>query len=114
MRPTVYIGRAPSMTRAITACSEEPCEDRIPTSAPPLARDVTGTGDITASVARFHVLLDVPRDARADGPSTFDPAEAGWEGLPIELNSEDGIVPAAVIDLTTGLGALCSELQPLP
>lgn len=108
MRPTIYLGSALLVSFVLGACDDEDYNGTPTAPAPPAAQVITGSGDITADVAVFRVLLGEPRNGGAVGPSLTGRREIGWDGVPAEFNNADNRFPAAFFNTTTKLGLVMS------
>ncbi len=102
-----YVLGALLLASAITACDEDRY-DTPTTPTAPAAQVVTGSGDLTATVAEYRTLLGEPRNGGAVGPSLTGRREIGWDGVPAQFNNADNLFPPDFFNTTTKLGVVMS------
>lgn len=93
MKPTIYLGLTLLTLGALTACDDDYNTPSPIVTEPqvPASQLVTGSGDITASVALFRALLGEPRNGGAVGPAAAGRREVNWDGVLAEFNNSDNI-----------------------
>ncbi|MBC7841988.1 MAG: hypothetical protein H7099_06740 [Gemmatimonadaceae bacterium] len=97
------------LVSALTACDESIYDTTNPAPLPITTADVvTGSGDVTTSVANFRIVLGEPRNGGTVGPATSGRREVNWDGVPSQFNNADNRFPADFFNTNVKLGLVLS------
>jgi hypothetical protein len=88
------------------ACSDDGADSPAAPPAGPIATTISASGDITAKVDEYRLLLGDPKNGGTAGPQTSGRREIGWDGVPAQFDNGDNLFPPDFFNATVKLGAV--------
>jgi hypothetical protein len=74
-------------------CSDDGADSPAAPPTGPIATTISASGDITAKVDEYRLLLGDPKNGGTAGPQTSGRREIGWDGVPAQFDNGDNLFP---------------------